>query len=234
MALEIKAVDISYSYEGSSRNALNKISMKVGSGEKVILLGANGSGKTTLLKILCGLYKPQQGRIMIDGEVTAPSPSFNFRIGYVPENPLEMFFEATVEREIRFILKNKKEKQIESKVESIMEKFDLTKFRNRTPFELSSGERKKLSIAANIVANQEIVLLDEPVSDLDLDGVRMVEDFIKTSSCSILATSHRTDFARIFDRVVLINSGNIVNDNIDLNHDRKVLEEAKVMLLRRV
>lgn len=230
----IEARNIDYIYEGAEKKALDNASIKIAYGEKVVLIGANGCGKTTLLKILCGLYTPTRGEILIDGRVTTPSPSFNFLIGYVPENPTEMFFESTVEREIAFILKKRTEQEITKKVRSIMERFDLLKLKDRTPFELSAGERKKLAIAANIIAEQKFIFLDEPTADLDLNGMSIVEDFIKNSECGILATTHRTDFARMFDRIILMNSGHIAKDNIDLVQDKELLERAGVMLLRRI
>ncbi len=106
--MKIKAHNISYKYESSSKNAISNIDLEITQGEKVVIIGANGCGKTTLLKVLCGLYKPTQGDIMIEGRAVKPSPSFNFLVGLVPENPAEMFFEESVEREVNFILKRKK------------------------------------------------------------------------------------------------------------------------------
>lgn len=232
----IELRNVSYSYEGGAEKALENISIKVSYGEKVVLIGANGCGKTTMLKILCGLYAPTEGQILIDGEVVTPSPSFNFLIGYVPENPVEMFFESTVEREIEFILKRKNidEKMREEKVKEIMREFWLLNLKDRTPFELSAGERKKLAIAANVVAKQDFIFLDEPTADLDLNGVEMVERFLKRSECGIFATTHRTDFAALFDRVVLMNDTHIIKDGVNLGTDRELLESSGVMLLRRV
>lgn len=232
----IEARNISYTYEGAEKKALDNISIKITCGERVALIGANGCGKTTLLKVLCGLYTPTEGEILIGGRVTKPSPSFNFLVGYVPENPVEMFFESTVEREIEFILKRKNilEQERLEKVKAIMEKFNLFELKDRTPFELSAGERKKLAIAANIVAEQKFIFLDEPTADLDLNGMRIVEDFIKNSKCGILATTHRTDFASMFDRIILMNSGCIAKDGVNLERDKEMLEKAGVMLLVRI
>lgn len=232
----VEARDIDYKYEAAEKKALNNIGIRIHYGEKVILLGANGCGKTTLLKVLCGLYVPMKGEILIDGRVTKPSPSFNFLIGFVPENPVEMFFESTVEREIEFILKKKNipKQDMTEKVRNIMEKFDLLRLKDRTPFELSAGERKRLAIAANVVAEQKFIFFDEPTADLDLNGIEMVEEFIKGSDCGILATTHRTDFARMFDRIILMNSGSIAKYSVDLDEDKELLERTGVMSLRRI
>lgn len=232
--IEIKGV--SYCYETSDKKALDNLDFRITSGEKTILLGSNGCGKTTLLKVLCGLYQPTEGQILINGGVVKSTPSFNFLVGHVPENPTEMFFESSVEREVEFILKQKKldEKERTKKVEDILKRFDLFKLKDRTPFELSAGERRKLAIAANIVAEQEFIFLDEPTADLDWSGVETVENFIRESKCGILATTHRTDFARIFDRIVLMNDGHILKDNINLDKDCRLLYDAGVVILRRI
>ena len=231
--MKLEARNIDFTYEYSQRQILSGIDLHIESGEKVALLGANGCGKTTLLKILCGLVAPTRGVIMIDGNKVKTSPGFKFSVGFVPENPEEMFFESTIEREIAFILKRKKENNIDDKVNDVMRRFDLEKLKGKSPFEISSGEKRKLSIAAVVVGEQPIVLLDEPISGLDWSGIISVETWIKNSRASIVATAHRTDFARNFDRVVLMNSGTIISDDLDIDNSRSLLEKAEVMLLWR-
>ena len=231
MRIEVRDIDFAYKY--SNRQALRNINLCFDSSEKTVLLGANGCGKTTLLKVLCGLFAPNRGSILIDGKEVKSKPSFNFSIGLVPENPDEMFFESTVEREIAFILKKKKETDIDRKVEDIMYRFDLYKLKDDSPFEISSGEKRKLAIASVIVAEQPFILLDEPIAGLDLNGVRMVEDWMFNCNLGIISTTHRTDFARKFDRVVLMNDGHILTDNLNLDSSRELLEKSNVMLLWR-
>ena len=234
--LSIEIRNVSYHYEPSDKKILDNLNFRIEYGEKVVLLGSNGCGKTTLLKVLCGLYQPVEGQILVNGGVVKSTPSFNFLVGFVPENPTEMFFESTVEREIEFILKQKKLSKEERvvKVEGILKKFGLSKLKDRTPFELSAGEKRKLAIAANIVAEQEFILLDEPTADLDWAGVEAVENFIRESECGIMATTHRTDFANTFDRIVLMNNGHIVKDNVDLVKDCRLLYDVGVVVLKRL
>lgn len=231
--MKLDAKNIDFTYEYSRNQVLSGIDFNIASGEKVILLGANGCGKTTLLKVLCGLLAPSGGSILIDDQEVKSTPTFGFRVGFVPENPEEMFFESTIEREIAFILKRKKENDVDAKVSSIMEQFGLEKLREASPFEISSGERKKVSIAAVVVAEQPIILLDEPISGLDWSGILAIETWIKESKAGMVVTSHRTDFARIFDRVVLMNHGHILSDNLDIDNSRETLEKADVLLLWR-
>ena len=231
--MKIDARNVDFTYEYSDRQVLSGINISIESNEKVVLLGANGCGKTTLLKVLCGLLAPTRGSILIDDEEVKTSPSFGFKVGFVPENPEEMFFESTVEREIQFILKRKKDDRIEEKTNEIMHRFGIWDLRNSLPFDISSGERKKVSIAAVVVACQPILLLDEPISGLDWSGIQVIEKWIKECNASIVVTTHRTDFARIFNRVVLMNEGTIVSDNLNLDNNREVLEKADVLLLWR-
>ena len=229
--MKIEARGISYKYEYSDKTVLSDVDFSVSSSEKIALLGANGCGKTTLLKILCGLYAPNKGQILIDDKLIKPSPSFGFLVGLVPENPEEMFFESTVQREIEFILTKKNDSEIVEKVKNIMVEFDLYKLKDHSPFDISSGEKRKLSIAAMVVAEQPFIFLDEPISGLDLNGIRIVENWINRANRGIIATTHRTDFAQLFDRVVLMNDGHILSSNASL--DKESLERANVMMLRR-
>lgn len=229
----ISARDVDFAYEFSNKQVLSGINFNIAPGEKIALLGANGSGKTTLLKVLCGLLAPTKGSILINGAEVKAKPSFGFKVGFVPENPTEMFFESTVEREISFILRKKQENEISSKVSNILQEFDLEHLRNSSPFEISSGERKKVSIAAVVVAEQPVILLDEPISGLDWKGIVAIENWIKNSEASMVVTSHRTDFARIFDRVVLMNRGRILSNDLDVDNSKEVLEQADVLLLWR-
>jgi energy-coupling factor transport system ATP-binding protein len=233
--MKVEARDIYFGYEYSDKQVLSGVNLTIEPGEKVALLGANGCGKTTLLKILSGLLAPTKGQILIDGQEIKPVPSFGFRVGFVPENAEEMFFESTVEREIEFILKRKKETNIEEKVNQVMKQFDLEKLRGKSPFEISSGERRKLSIAAVVVARQPFIILDEPISGLDWSGIISIENWISVTHCSILATAHRTDFARSFDRIVLMNGGTILSENLNLDSEgsKELLEKAEVMMLWR-
>ena len=231
MKLEVRGVD--YKYEYANKQALTGINFSISSNEKIALLGANGCGKTTLLKVLCGLLAPSKGQILLDNNPVKPTPSFDFLVGFVPETPEEMFFESTVQREIEFILRKKKETEIEEKVRDIMLEFDLYKLKDNSPFEISGGEKRKLSIAAVAVAEQPFIFLDEPISGLDLSGIKMVENWITKTNTGLIATTHRTDFARTFDKIVLMNDGHILNYNLDLDRDIEVLEKASVMLLRR-
>ena len=231
--MRIEVRDIGFAYKYSDRQVLHDINLCFDSSEKTVLLGANGCGKTTLLKVLCGLFAPNRGSILLNGKEVKSKPSFNFLVGLVPENPEEMFFESTVEREIAFILKRKKEKDIDKKVESIMHHFDLYKIKDSSPFEISSGEKRKLAIASVMVAEQQFVLLDEPISGLDWSGVNVVEDWITNYNFGIIATTHRTDFARKFDRIILMNNGHILADNLNLDDNRELLEKSDVLLLWR-
>ena len=234
--MRIEANNISYKYE-NSQTVLDNISLTIKENEKVVILGANGCGKTTLLKIICGLYKPTLGNISLDGEVLKPSPSYDFLVGYVPQNPTEMFFEGTVSRETEFILIQQKiPKNIrEQKVNKILEEFDLLKYKDRSPYTLSSGEQKKLAIVANIIAGQKFIFMDEPISDLDSNGIDMVEKFIHTNNRGIIATTHRLDFAKMFDRLVLMSKGAIIHDNItDIKSELGLLKEAGIVPLTRI
>jgi len=141
------------------------------------LIGKNGSGKSTLLRALAGLI-PFEGEIRVNGRAIH---EYNRRqlsriIGYVWQNPLYGFFEENVRREICFILKNLR--LPEEYMEEVVRLFEIDGLLDRSPFFLSGGEAKRVSISSVIVADQPIILFDEPESEMDMHGLVSLMKYI--------------------------------------------------------
>lgn len=185
--LVVELLGVSVELEG--KQVLKDVSLELGRGVHVIL-GANGSGKTTLLKTIAGLIKPASGKVLVFGrEVSTLSRREASRlIGYCWQNPLYGFFEETVEREVRFILENLGV----SGEWSFVSTLGVEELMDRSPFSLSGGEAKRVSIASVIVADQPVLLLDEPFEGLDYRGVKslvgLVERFRLHGKTVLLAT----------------------------------------------
>lgn len=163
-----------------------------------ILLGANGSGKSALLKTIAGLLKPLEGDVYVNG--VRP---YNVRrkhlariIGYVWQNPFYGFVEPTVEKEILFI---NKQTGVEGDRRVVFKLVPLELF-DRSPFTLSGGEAKRVSIASVLSLNQPIWLLDEPFNELDYSGVKVLIDLVghgRVEGKIIIVTTHYPSIAEL-------------------------------------
>ena len=177
-----------------------------------VILGANGSGKSTLLRTIAGLLKPLKGRILING---VDLKNYSRRelsklIGYCWQNPYYGFFEESVEDEIRFILDNLK---VEGRWE-IVELLNISDLLKRSPFKLSGGEAKRVSLASVLIADQPIILLDEPFTDLDYSSTLSLLDLLweeRRRGKTVIVATHNIVIARKLrpEKYILIKKGRV-------------------------
>ncbi len=200
-----------------------------------VLLGRNGSGKTTLLRVIDGLIKPSRGMVKINGKnVFSYSRKELARlVGYVWQNPYYGFFEENVKREIEFIVKNLR---IRGRDE-VIEILGLRGLLNKSPFVLSGGEARLVSIASVVIADQPIILIDEPFMSLDIEGVNRVMSLLKMfrrEGKLILITTHNILLTEIIkpDTLTLIDRGIIVFHGPLGEVDDDLLESAGVISRR--
>ncbi|MEX2689215.1 MAG: energy-coupling factor ABC transporter ATP-binding protein [Candidatus Njordarchaeum guaymaensis] len=232
MELCIDIQELSVSYNG--QNILKNINLRIEGPGIYFIIGPNGSGKSTLLRALANLI-PFEGKIKICNKDVREFRRKELAqvLGYVWQNPLYGFFEETVEREIQFILKNIKKPL--DKVRTISQEFNIEHLLSRSPFYLSGGEAKRVSIASVVVADQNILLLDEPESAMDLDGIKNILNFIhqKADEKLIIIATHNILIAKKLSKkirkIVFIKDGKIfsVGDASLLDNDR-LLEEIGV------
>lgn len=213
---------VSYAYEG--HKALNDISLYIQKGEAVSLLGANGSGKSTLLKLLNGLITPDKGKYYFDGEeITAKrlrDPSFSKalhqKIGFVFQNSDTQLFCADVFDEIAFGPRQMgyDEETVEKRVNDCLELLKLQDFRNRQPYHLSGGEKKKVAIACVLAMNPEVLVLDEPMNGLDPRTERWLVSFLvnlnKSGKTLIISTHNLELVQEISHRAILFGEGHTI------------------------
>lgn len=204
--------------------AIHDLSLTIDHGERVALVGANGSGKSTLLRILDGLYFPTAGVVRFDGEpLTAErlqSNGFGFafrrRVGLVLQNPDAQLFNATVFDEIAYgpLQLQWTGDEILRRVNDTLALMALESLRERPPYRLSGGEKKRVSLASVLVLDPEILLLDEPTTALDPRSQGQVIDLIqqwKGTNKTIITATHQLDILEdIADRVIVLDAGRML------------------------
>ena len=203
--------------------ALDDISFTAEDGQFIGVIGHTGSGKSTLLQHLNGLLKPDSGRVIVgDVDITAPGISMveiRKRIGLVFQYPEYQLFEETVAKDVAFGPKNLglSDEQIEERVREAIELvgLDYETVKDRSPFELSGGQKRRVAIAGVVAMRPEVLILDEPTAGLDpkahKDVLAMVEEVHRrTDNITIFVSHNMADIARLSDKIVVIDSGRLV------------------------
>ena len=214
--------DIRFDYEGIP--AIRGLSLQVERGERVALLGANGSGKSTLLRILDALYFPSSGSMQFEGESLNAqrfqneefSFAFRGRVALVFQNPDVQLFNPTVLDEVAYgplQLRWKKEELLR-RVDEILDFMSIAALKDRPPYRLSGGEKKRVALASALVLDPEVLLLDEPTASLDPKSQSQVVDLIqqwKGSTKTVITATHQLEIVEdIADRVVVLEAGTVI------------------------
>ncbi len=223
----IEVCNLFYKYPTSRNNIINGISLKIKKGELCAIIGSNGSGKTTLCNAIRGFvphfYKgDMQGDIWIDGKNVREYSlgELALKIGYVFQNPFTQIsgIKDTVFEEIAYGLENigVAINEIKSRVQSILDFLAIDSLKDRNPFELSGGQRQKIALASIIVMEPDILVIDEPTSQLDpqaTEEIFKIIELMKEKGKTIILIEHKIELiAEYADHVVLINDGRVVMD----------------------
>lgn len=173
---------LTYSYDGE-KNALEDVSFKIGKGEFVSILGKNGSGKSTITKLIMGVIEADSGSAYLNGEDLSTLSIFerSQKVGVVMQNPNHMISHHMIFDEVAFGLRNRgiDEETIKQKVESVLELCGLSKFRHWPIEALSYGQKKRVTIAAILVLEPELLILDEPTAGQDYRNYTSMLAFIQ-------------------------------------------------------
>ena len=208
--------DICYTYN-RRQVALEGITLTIREGERIALLGANGSGKSTLLKLLDGLYAPTSGTMRIFGEAVEvmaddqeDTHTFHRRVGLVFQDPDIQLFSPTVGDDVAFgpLQLGLSLIEVRRKVEAALTQMDIMHLRDRAPFELSGGEKKRAAIASVLSLEPDVVLLDEPTASLDPRTkwilVNLIQGLAEQGKTIVVATHELEIVPIVADRVVVI------------------------------
>lgn len=211
--------DLTFKYKNVKSYTVDHLNLHIKKGEIISILGESGSGKSTVLRLLCGLEKPEKGRIVINEETMTDDHTFVLPekrgVGMVFQD-YALFPHMTVAENIRFGLKGMKQKEKKMRVDEVLSLVNMTAFTKRYPHELSGGQQQRIALARALAPKPSLLLLDEPFSNLDADlqiKIRSeLKDIIKkTGTTSILVTHDREDSKAIADRILTIRDGAAYN-----------------------
>jgi len=212
MSIEVKNLLKVY----GEQKAVNDISFKVGKGEIVGFLGPNGAGKSTTMKIITGYLEKTSGEAFVCGMNVADQPlETKKKIGYLPElNAL--YYDMYVREYLGFVVELHKIKDPKSKVESVIELTGLTVESKKKIGQLSKGYKQRVGLAAALIHDPEVLILDEPTTGLDPNQIIEIREVIKKQGKdkTVLFSSHiLQEVEAICDRVIIINKGELVADD---------------------
>ncbi|EYE87727.1 cobalt ABC transporter ATP-binding protein [Fervidicella metallireducens AeB] len=221
--MSIKIENLTYKYMIGTpfeKTALNDVSLEIKKGEFIGLIGHTGSGKSTLIQQLNGLLKPTSGEIYIDGEsITSKGANLKQirqKVGLVFQYPEHQLFEETVYKDIAFGPKNLglTDDEIEKRIKRAMKvvSLDYDKYKDRSPFDLSGGQRRRVAIAGVLAMEPEVLILDEPTAGLDPRGrdeiLYEIKNLHKEYKMTIILVSHSMeDVAKLADRLIVMYKG---------------------------
>jgi energy-coupling factor transport system ATP-binding protein len=221
--------DLNYIYNPKTpfeKKALDNVNIDIDEGEFIGLIGHTGSGKSTLVQHLNGLMKPTSGSIIIDGkDITEKDinlKTIRQKVGLVFQYPEHQLFEETIYKDIAFGPKNLglKENEIEIRVRDSMELvgLDYETLKDRSPFELSGGQKRRVAIAGVIAMKPKILILDEPTAGLDPKGRDEIlgeikKLYIKNDITIILVSHSMEDIAKLVNRILVMHKGKIAIDD---------------------
>ena len=201
--------------------ALRDVNLTVGRGEFVGLIGHTGSGKSTLIQHLNGLLKPTDGKILFGGEDIWKDPKFTrsirFKVGLVFQYPEYQLFEETVRKDIAFGPKNMglDEAEIEARVRRASGFVGISEEAlDKSPFDLSGGQKRRVAIAGVIAMEPDVLILDEPTAGLDPAGresiLENIRDYQASQGASVIMVSHSMEeIASNVDRLIVMNQGTL-------------------------
>ena len=232
--LEFK--DVSFTYKNSNNKVLDSVNFKINKGECILLTGVSGSGKSTLIHLMNGLiptlYEGHlEGDILFKNKDLKDIESYDIskNIGYVSQDPRGHFFTTNTTSELVFSMENYgiPLNEMKKKYSELVNLLELEKLVDKNIIYISSGERQKIAIGCSLSLEPEIIILDEPSSNLDFHMTKKLKQLIeklKTKGYTIIIAEHRMYYIQdLIDRVFMINNGKVIEKTIsDLESNNEV------------
>lgn len=240
---ELENVSFNYPYD---EPVLCDVSVSIRAGERVCVLGANGSGKSTLLKLFTGLLHPQKGVFRAFGGVVNEKTfnkkefvkSYHQRVGFIFQNPDTQLFCSTVREEIAFgpLQLGLSREEVCQRVDDVLNLLSVKHLKDKVPFKLSGGEKKKVALASVLVLNPDVLILDEPTNGLDPRTQRwLVELLVGLSKCgkTIITSTHNLELVQeISERSIVFSENHKIALDASTNEvlgNIKLLQEVNLV-----
>ena len=217
----LEARNIVYHYDDGTK-ALNDVSVRVDDNDMVALLGKNGAGKSTLFLHFNGIFRPDEGEILVDGKPIEYNDDglldVRTKVGIVFQNPDDQLFAPTVQEDVAFgpLNMDLPQEEVERRVIEALEKVGMTGFERKPPHHLSGGQKKRVAIAGVLAMEPDMMVLDEPTSGLDPKGASQILHLLyelNTECIGIIISTHDVDLVPLYaNKVYVIREGEIIRE----------------------
>jgi len=229
--------DLAFAYPDGNQ-ALYGVNLSINKGERVALLGPNGAGKTTLVMHLNGIHPTAHGRVTIAGQVVDTSDkaaikNIRSKVGIVFQDPDDQLFMPTVGEDVAFGPYNMGARgtELEQIVDDALNLVGMAEFKERPPHHLSFGQRRRVAVATVLAMKPEILVLDEPSSNLDPASRRELADILRSLDITIVMVTHDLPYAfELCERSVILSGGIIVADG----ETSKILKDESLLKTHRL
>ena len=228
--ISVRNVEFSYANDfddnSSPKQILKNVSLDIKKGEFVAILGHNGSGKSTIAKHMNAVLTPQSGTVTVEGiDTTEEDKLFDIRqhVGMVFQNPDNQIVATIVEEDVAFALENMGVEPVEmrKRVDDALKSVGMFEYKDHSPHQLSGGQKQRVAIAGIIAMRPDCIVLDEPTAMLDPNGrkevLKTIRQLNKDFGITIVLITHYMEEAAQADRIVVMDDGKIIMDDIPSN-----------------
>lgn len=211
----IKVENVSYKYKNTNHKVLENINFSVKDGEIIAIVGQNGSGKSTIGRLIAGIAKLKEGRIIIDNLDIAKNKNYKLirdKVGIVFQNPENQIIFNNIYDELSFSLKNLEKTEIENRVNTALKQVGMLSFKEEDLYTLSLGQKQRIVIAEVLAKNPKYIILDEPTTMIDSQGKEKIYEIIKKlkqQGYTIICITNLADEILLADRTLILDNGNI-------------------------
>ena len=211
----IEVTGVGHRYPGSERQVLSQVSVRL-TEQRVGVIGANGSGKSTFARLLNGLVLPADGKVTVDGlDTRRNGKAVRRQVGFCFTDPDAQIVMPTVAEDIGFGLRRRglSRQEVSDRVRAALSTYGLEGHADHPAHLLSGGQKQLLALAAVLVTEPKVLVMDEPTTLLDLRNARMIGRVVADLSQQVVLVTHHLELLEDFDRVLVFDEGRLVLDS---------------------